>query len=309
MADVLHMTSLTCLRDVGEFDTMALPAKVLFWRTKAETTTKHRLPLLSEPLGITLKSIVVDMLHCLHLGVLQKFVSFVWWSLLRKNVWQIVSDSEEQRLAQSIPRLRSELLSFYPVFRNKWAGEQSATQISDLSMKTLGVKGRYELKTKGSMTRPLVPFSVVLLKKFAGVLPRHDELVATGEALDRMLVHLKDQPAAMTHPGVQRLHDLAKVALKHWLAAGIPTIPKLHAMLHLAARPFQANHLKQTSYVTPPSRQPGGHENGPERCEFHRSINTTDKTVRARETREGEKKHRFNKIRDAPGKKTHILAS
>ena len=62
------------LRDVASFENMELPGYVVFWRPSAETVSKHNNPLFSPSLGVGLGTIAIDTLHCLHLGVLKRFV-------------------------------------------------------------------------------------------------------------------------------------------------------------------------------------------------------------------------------------------
>ena len=62
------------LRDVASFENMELPGYVVFWRPSAETVSKHNNPLFSPSLGVGLGTIAIDTLHCLHPGVLKRFV-------------------------------------------------------------------------------------------------------------------------------------------------------------------------------------------------------------------------------------------
>jgi len=190
------------LRDVAEYDSLPLPSEVVFWRCSSEASTKHRNPMFSRSLGVTLSSMVVDMLHALHLGVLQKYVAFVWWSLIWRNAWSVTATNEEELIVLSVHRLRADLYAWYPSY-TFGEGGPNATKLSDLSLKTLGPKGAYMLKTKGAMTRPLVPFCIYLLRRYNGILANHAAALKTGEALDRILVVLKGQSHVVSATAIQ----------------------------------------------------------------------------------------------------------
>lgn len=224
------------LRDTRLLEEAPLPATLLFWRTTCETAAKRRMPLLAEHLGATLDIMVVDQMHVMHLGILQKYISFVLWSLLLRNAWKVNATSQDMRLTLGVQRLRAELFGWYPTFRRDWPGEEKCTEVSDFSLKHLGPEGAFQLKTKAAMTRPLLPFCVLLLRKYEDVLPQQAGLRAAGEALDSFLVLMEAERVLVSPGGIQEAHDLAKRAIKFWLAARVPTIPKLHAFMHLVGR-------------------------------------------------------------------------
>ena len=77
----------TVLPDVGMFGTLridpALPITVIFWRVGEETLARHRNPILDPALGVSVvRSIAIDTLHTLHLGVFKSWVKVVLWKLL-----------------------------------------------------------------------------------------------------------------------------------------------------------------------------------------------------------------------------------
>ena len=59
------------LPDVGDFDALAVPATVTFWRCGEESLARHRNPIFGGPAGISpARNLTIDVLHCLHLGVM-----------------------------------------------------------------------------------------------------------------------------------------------------------------------------------------------------------------------------------------------
>ena len=161
---------------------------LLWWRPSNETWVRRRCPLFSEAYGVGIHSLIVDILHCLHLGVLQKYVVFCWWELIEHNVWNVDASNEDELLSLSLHLLRSALFAWYPRYRAAYPLEASTlTEVPDITPKTLGPKHKFLLKTKAAMTRPLVPFTVDLLKKHPGKIPNQRALQTVGESLDELL--------------------------------------------------------------------------------------------------------------------------
>jgi len=79
------MTSIHQFAAITEF-----PVTVLFWRPDRRQLTKHRNPIFNEEAGITPeRCLVIDWLHCLSLGVFQKYLGFLFWCLFEANVYGI----------------------------------------------------------------------------------------------------------------------------------------------------------------------------------------------------------------------------
>ena len=53
------------LWDTSDFDTKPLPFTCIFWRPGNESLAKHRCPLMDEELGITIETLMIDVLHTL----------------------------------------------------------------------------------------------------------------------------------------------------------------------------------------------------------------------------------------------------
>ena len=119
------------------------------------------------------------------------------------NAWAAPATSEEELIVLSVHRLRAQLYAWYPSYTHDEEGDPKATQLSDLTLKTLGPKGTYMLKTKGAMTRPLAPFCIFLLRRLNGVLANHGAVLKSGEALERILVVLKRQGRTVSAVAIQ----------------------------------------------------------------------------------------------------------
>ncbi len=108
---------------------MELPIDAVFWRTSRGSVRKHRNPIFDPAVGVTLESLVVDMLHCIFLGILQRFISFAWWSMVERNALQVSASNEEELLSLTVHRLREELFAWYPQHR---LGNPAFTELPDL---------------------------------------------------------------------------------------------------------------------------------------------------------------------------------
>jgi len=105
--------------DIMEFDNKALPFTCVFWRCSSETTTRRRNPLFNAATGVTVETTVIDTMHCLHLGVMQKYVSWIWWGLVAGNAWRVLASNNDELLSKSVSHLRGELFSWYPAYKQE----------------------------------------------------------------------------------------------------------------------------------------------------------------------------------------------
>eukprot|EP00959_Pyramimonas_sp_CCMP1952_P141472 2961016-Pyramimonas_sp.AAC.1 len=97
------------LFDVGTFDSKPLPFTATFWRVPRDArrrplvSTLHRNPLFHPSTGLTQKHLMVDMLHTVHLGVIQILIAHIIWATLDANVWQVWNDINRWYRASRIP--------------------------------------------------------------------------------------------------------------------------------------------------------------------------------------------------------------
>jgi hypothetical protein len=104
------------LLDIGSaFDSLdcSTPQRVLFWRPSLEYLTRHRNPLFDMELGITpQRSLTVDLLHCIYLGVLLGYCKLVVWHLLLAGKWGRLSTLVET-VQYAALRLKHDLETWY----------------------------------------------------------------------------------------------------------------------------------------------------------------------------------------------------
>ena len=86
---------------------------------------------------------MIDGLHTLNLGVLQRYVVRVFWSLINANSWYVGGPQDVLR-AQSVSLLRSMLMDWYATQKHR-----GFTEVQDLSLAMLGDgDSQKKLKTK-----------------------------------------------------------------------------------------------------------------------------------------------------------------
>ena len=102
----------TNYRNLAALDTMAPPYSLRFWRRSAETLARRRNPLMCEWLGITQDRLAIDLMHTMHLGILLRYLSWVWWKLVDCDFFRVDVSTKEVRVDLTVDRLRCLLFIF-----------------------------------------------------------------------------------------------------------------------------------------------------------------------------------------------------
>ena len=142
------------LVDIGmQFDMQAeFPFLVTFWRTSEQSLCLRRCPLFDPRIGVTpCRSIALDLLHTLHLGVMKSFCAFAIWRILKSSIWGGVQPTEAERVSVAMLSLRAELGAFFVAWARDTPGEL-LTRITDITPKMLGTENDPRLKLKGGET-------------------------------------------------------------------------------------------------------------------------------------------------------------
>ena len=74
---------------------------VLFWRAANGTVARHRNPIVSA-MGVGMKTMVIDRLHVLHLGVYNSCCMTVLWSLILADAWGVGTTKQETLIDMSV---------------------------------------------------------------------------------------------------------------------------------------------------------------------------------------------------------------
>ena len=196
--------------DIGKgFDTMSnFPRTVLFWRVEEETICLHRCPLFDADLGITpVGSIALDLLHMMHLGVLNSFSCMLAWFLISCGIWAQHEMTETEREAIAVLAMRAELWQWYQERCKQKPGEL-LTKPVDLTPKMLGSAGDQKLRLRGSETWTFFLFILEMCKKYKHKIgDTGTRLLLAGQNLERMLLAIKARKG--TQPTINDVQDLA----------------------------------------------------------------------------------------------------
>ena len=226
------------LQDVGKFeDVTVFPVRVTFWRRSAETRTRHRNPVFDPLLGISVDTLCVDTLHSLYLGPAKDWCAHVLWELVLRNVLGYPGESLEQRLPLSVLRIRNELWAWYPKWRREHPGDD-ITQLGDLTPAMLGSRSDPKWATKAMETKGIIPFCIYMLSAHASAIgaPWVDVLLGIGNAFERYISLLRQEPFVVLAAATQEMYDSFLRLFRLWRAAELPERPKLHLLMHLLDR-------------------------------------------------------------------------
>lgn len=185
------------LQDVADLSELCqLPGEsveLTFWRRSDESLCMHRCPIYDVSMGITCPQVVVfDVLHTLHLGVMQSWVKCVLWKLIKAGVWRGLGGDDG--FQNSVAALRHELFAWYRSYK-----EEELTRVADLVPSMLGKETSGTLKTKGAETYGLLVFCLVALRRYGEALPgAAAQLLAAGQSLKQWVDALKNSPVVVS---------------------------------------------------------------------------------------------------------------
>ena len=140
------------LLDVAAFDTLTtFPTRVVWWRASMVSLTHRRNPIFADHIGITLILLVVHVLHCLHLGVMNRIAMTLLWRLISLNAYDADGD-ELQQFVTNVSHLKDDLFGWYSrMARGGRMGVgrgEELTQLSDLSPNMFGARDKPAFKVK-----------------------------------------------------------------------------------------------------------------------------------------------------------------
>jgi hypothetical protein len=142
------------LMDIGEgFDDLDFSAgavRVLFWRPEREFITRHRNPMFDIEIGLTPhRTLTVDALHCLYLGVLLDVCKAIVWWLIVNGKWGAIGTLFEQVQVAAM-RIRHDFESWMRDRRRSNPGE-ILTRVF-LGWKKFGTHSERKLRLKAAET-------------------------------------------------------------------------------------------------------------------------------------------------------------
>jgi hypothetical protein len=217
------------------------PHPVVFWRSSREVVARHRNPLFTKELGMSInRSLTVDVLHAVYLGVLNVFCKHTLWVFLASNVWGGLGTFEEA-LQVRLVVFKSKLHRWY----KKRAEEQPLevlTRVSDITRKMVGDNSERKFKFKGAESWGVFLFLMYELRIHRRVLAGGDKLLAAAESFATMLKIFEDSGVNIAPADLEACWGAYKRFLA--LTQDFPDmlIPKRHIVLHMLRRiPFFGN--------------------------------------------------------------------
>ena len=217
--------------DIGAIEHASdFPLDIVFWRPADETLTRHRNPMFSRELGVTpSRSVVVDLLHAVYLGILLVWSRVTIWALISAGAYGDANTREG--IFAAVLVLRSRLMRFYPVYER--AHQETLTRVADFTPTMIGSADNPQLKTKGAETWGVALFLIAELKEKYSMIPNSEgaRLMHAGQSLEQVIRIWKGagwvMPARLQEEAFERMVifvDLMRVFEAY--------VPKFHLVFH-----------------------------------------------------------------------------
>ena len=222
------------LLDVADFDSVSVfPYDAVFWRSSEETITRHRNFIFSRKTGITPhRCLTIDVLHCLYLGVFNRFCRIVAWLLLTSGLFGRRGSLEEQIQVGIIAM--GNMLDHWYKRRHAADREEGLTRITKLSRGRFGTMQDQFFKAKGAETWGFMLFLLDILDTHKDRLPQEAQvLLSAGRALEELMDVFDNAETRMTNSEIQRAWDCYMRFLTLTREFDDFKMPKRHVFLHL----------------------------------------------------------------------------
>ena len=211
------------------------PFVLKFWRApdKKKIVVNHRNPVLTIQLGIGYWTFSLDVLHCLHLGVFQAWITRVLRLLFDLDAFETRQTRIDDHLRCCGLELMARLKSWYPKYEKSLpeAARRGVTRINVITGKMLGKKEKKIIKFKAAETRHFLPFALDLARQFEEQLAEVCDaasLIHAGECLQDWMA-ICNAHGRKLPPGVST--ELTRLMYQHNIcahAAGVKMLPKHH---------------------------------------------------------------------------------
>ena len=182
-----------------------MPITLTFWNFR-QNRIKHRNPLMDPAFGMTPHRLIVDMLHAIHLGVLQLFSRELVWMMFWSGVFcDVRNKTEPEWLAASVVVLRAELSLWESQYQA--ATNHKITQIQKLTAAHFGSLRSRTLKIKAAENKYFFYFlhsklsSTLVLDK----IPQKLYWKGAADSLEKLVRILEVSPWHMATANIQEL--------------------------------------------------------------------------------------------------------
>lgn len=188
--------------DIGQVESAtSFPLELTFWRTPCQKSVLHRMPLFNGRLGISTDSFALDLLHTLHLGIMNRYVCCCIWSFFAADIWHVraagAATTEAEATQLNVLRLRADLWDWYRA-RQRSHPSENLTRLEDITPGMLGSAAAPLLKAKGAETKGLLFYVVGRLGQHATNVERGMVLKAAGEELIKFLELIDSFPPVLS---------------------------------------------------------------------------------------------------------------
>ena len=226
--------------DTHAIDVIAEPWKpfiLKFWRVRdrKRVIVHHRNPLISMHMHIGYQTFSIDVLHCLHLGVFQAWITRVLHLLFAVDAFETRQTRKAEHLQCCAIELMARLKSWYPRYEKSLSLESrpGVTRINVITSKMLGAgkKDGKIIKFKAAETRHFLPFALELARAFEPLLVTQCDcasLIKAGDMLQSWM-SICNQHGRRLPPHVPM--ELTRIMYDHNIAAaaaGVKMLPKHH---------------------------------------------------------------------------------
>ena len=202
------------------------PVKLLFWRRKNETLSRHRNPLFEPETGINPYEVIcIDGMHTNSEGTLQQFCSFVVHHCHKHDIWRVGRVIKTNLFVYSMMRLLQDF--------KKWRNQQSE-DIQDLVLTTTTFGSVYKpaFHLKAGQTNIFLKFIISLVEEHYYRLPKAGVILECGKSLLWLITGLKGKGFKLLEEDKRLLMQNIRNSLFHAAGLGIHMIPKHHLCMH-----------------------------------------------------------------------------
>lgn len=217
--------------DIASIDTAPAGAgfRVRFWRSANERFVRHRNPLFDAGLGITVRSLVADWLHCLSLGVFEVFCAHFMRAIFDTGIWGSDSDPSVQ-----ISFARSELTGWYT--RESAAG-RTYTRVQYMNVYTFGTAKEPQLNlSRAAEVNGFLEFCLYLVVEKSECLGLKASLWRRGlETLVGILHLVRDRDALHHDANILKFVNYVIVHHRCCEQLSVPLKPKHHMLQEIGA--------------------------------------------------------------------------
>ena len=226
------------LRDIGKFEDLKPPCRILFWRSKAKTIATKRCPVFCPEAGVTVETCMIDAMHTLHLGVYKDTCRTAVWCLISGDAWATGAGDLETLAKLGHLRLQQSLTKWYKKKKAHLREGEHCYEIGALTIGMIGTASEPCLAIKAAECGTFLEFCRDELRRCVDAV-REDfkaqaaALLAVLEALVSLRDEMRWGPRILLPDQLQRLTDFASRAFTLREAAGIHVVPKWHLLLHL----------------------------------------------------------------------------